>query len=317
MFFPIQEDFSAGQISSRLFGKTNSPWYKKGVAYSENWLHLPQGPIRLRAGSQFLILAHANGPIRLIPFNLAVGQDYCLELGPGYVRVLSESGPLQEQGPETVVNGSFTAGMVPWVTTAGAIPGSVVYTFNGSTQQVVMTTWQNITIQVPNGHGGFMPYHQPPPSQPHFQQTITGIAAGNYDFSYGFGIGTTVTVKITDIASSSVIYTNTGSNITVTSVAVTIGASGVIIEFLGQAGGVYDQSAVVQGPISFRATGGGPALITGLPWTAAMLPYIQYAQDVSQGMFLVHPLLPPYQIQYDTTTGAFTAVDVAIYYQGF
>jgi hypothetical protein len=306
VFFPIQEDFSAGEISSRLFGKTNSPIYKKGVAFSENWLHLPQGPIRLRSGSRFLASAYENGPIRLIPFNLAYGQDYCLELGPGYCRVLSQAGVVQEEGPENVINGNFN-GQTPWVTHVSGI--EVSYAFNASTQQCVFTTYPDTPYQTPNGHGGYITHFPPPPIAPYIKQTLP-VAAGTYNFSFGLGVGAAVTVTVTDITSSTIVYTFTGSNTTELASVVVPGSAGVIIEFAGAAG-LYSTTWIVQGPISFRETGGGPALITGLPWTAAMLPFIQYAQDVSQGLFLVHPQMEPYQIQYDTLTGAFTAAPVA------
>jgi hypothetical protein len=46
----------------------------------------------------------------------------------------------------------------------------------------------------------------------------------------------------------------------------------------------------------------GAAVLTGLPWTDAMLPAIQYAQDIHYGMVLVHPNMPPQQVLFTGAT---------------
>lgn len=53
-FAPIQQDFSAGELSERLWGQVASDAYKQGLALAANCLPTQQGSVASRAGGQLL-----------------------------------------------------------------------------------------------------------------------------------------------------------------------------------------------------------------------------------------------------------------------
>lgn len=311
MFFPIQESFAGGEISPRMYGRGDTPQYKKGVAYSENWVHLPQGPLRLRGGSQFLANAFINAPFRVIPFNLQQQQDYCAELGAGYIRILNLNGPIPAEGPELVVNGSFAFGSSGWVT-ANHI--GCQYDFVGAMQFCDISTWND---EPPNPGPPFRPGHTVlPPGIPSLQQNFSNTVVPNGAYFFSFGVAEfgpfTFQVRVHDIGAGVDVYTqSTGGTYVNVPIVITGGAGCYIICESTSPTGTKGLSIVFQGPISFRSQSGTPALITGMPWTAAMLRGIQYVQDVKEGLFLVHPQMTPMQVKYDNTTNAFTCAPVA------
>jgi hypothetical protein len=53
-FAPIQQDFSGGELSKRLWGQVASDAYKSGLALSENFLATQQGSIASRSGAKLV-----------------------------------------------------------------------------------------------------------------------------------------------------------------------------------------------------------------------------------------------------------------------
>ena len=87
-FSPMQGDFSGGEFSPLMFGRTDTPRYKTGLARCENFIPTIQGPATRRAGTQYVAKAkpyYYQTP-RLIPFKYSITQDYMLEFGDYYVR---------------------------------------------------------------------------------------------------------------------------------------------------------------------------------------------------------------------------------------
>lgn len=89
---PIQESFSAGEISRNVRGRVSSEVYKNGLAEARNWMPIVQGPIRLRNGSKFLNTVDpsnwvsgslSNAGIRTFTFRRGLGSDVLIEIGEG------------------------------------------------------------------------------------------------------------------------------------------------------------------------------------------------------------------------------------------
>lgn len=95
----LQNDFSAGIISSKLIGKYNSSIYQNSLLKLENFSIMPQGGITRRPCTKLV-----NNPLhsqtdaqsslvgkRLIPFGISENENYILEFGASnstqYVRV--------------------------------------------------------------------------------------------------------------------------------------------------------------------------------------------------------------------------------------
>lgn len=85
----IQRGFGAGEITPSLFARTDLNQYAMGSRKLENFIVLPQGAVRTRAGFRFVGQAiNSNLPVRLIPFRYSSEQTYALEFGDKTLRII-------------------------------------------------------------------------------------------------------------------------------------------------------------------------------------------------------------------------------------
>ena len=96
---PTFSNFTAGELSPRLDGRTDLAKYFNGVKTMQNLLVHPHGGASRRPGTRFVreVKSSANNA-RLIPFEFNVTQAYVLEFGDEYFRIHKDGG--------TVVDGS-------------------------------------------------------------------------------------------------------------------------------------------------------------------------------------------------------------------
>jgi hypothetical protein len=165
---PIQSSFASGELSPLLAGHAGSEVAGRGLSLCENFQVLPQGPIRLRAGSVFA--GEEDAKPRLIPFRVSgESEDYVLALSDGKVRVYSRAtGTLVPIAAPIVrsdyVNESGAPGLLEDYVTG---PGNPFLQFNfavvaGHSYRVVAlarrTTGYAGTLDfVPGGAGAFVP----------------------------------------------------------------------------------------------------------------------------------------------------------------
>ena len=91
----IQVSFAGGIISPQMFGRKDDLKYQNGLEECENFVVLPQGPIRNRPGFEFVNeCGDESHPVRLIPFTYSAGQTMVIELGHRYARFHSFGGTL-------------------------------------------------------------------------------------------------------------------------------------------------------------------------------------------------------------------------------
>ena len=77
-----QTNFTAGELSQRVFGRTDLVRYKNGAKVLENWLPMRQGGIIRRSGTRFVREVQTSTlKTRLIPFEFNSAQTYALEFG--------------------------------------------------------------------------------------------------------------------------------------------------------------------------------------------------------------------------------------------
>jgi len=79
---PFQSNFTAGELSPKLFGQIDFKKYANGLETLENMTVFPQGGATRRYGTRYV------GPVkdhtkttRLIPFEFNVEQAYMLDFG--------------------------------------------------------------------------------------------------------------------------------------------------------------------------------------------------------------------------------------------
>jgi hypothetical protein len=94
---PIKTNFTAGELSPRLFGRVDVSRYLNGAALLENFIVLPHGGIIGRPGSRFSAEVKDSSKItRLLSFEFNETDSYIMEFGDLYVRFYANDGAILE-----------------------------------------------------------------------------------------------------------------------------------------------------------------------------------------------------------------------------
>lgn len=89
----LQKGFGAGEITSSLFSRSDLEQYKMGATKIKNFVVLPQGAMRTRAGFRYVGTAlNSTKPVKLIPFRYSSEQTFILEFGDHTLRVINDGG---------------------------------------------------------------------------------------------------------------------------------------------------------------------------------------------------------------------------------
>jgi hypothetical protein len=88
-----KQNFTAGEMSPRLFGRTDLGRYDNGAQIIQNFLVQPHGGLTRRPGTRFVreVKTSAN-KTRLVAFQFNVEQAYVLEFGNTYFRIYKDGG---------------------------------------------------------------------------------------------------------------------------------------------------------------------------------------------------------------------------------
>lgn len=98
----VQTNFTAGELSPRMLGRTDIVRYNNGALRMENVLCLIHGGAVRRPGLQYLAAAkYHETPSRLIPYVFNIEQAYQLELSDQFMRVFTQDGAMVETAPDT------------------------------------------------------------------------------------------------------------------------------------------------------------------------------------------------------------------------
>lgn len=109
---PYQADFSAGELSPKLWGRIDLDQYYSGASELLNFTVLPYGPITRRAGTRFVTTAPESAAIRLIPFIYSVNQSVVIELTNEKARFFYNGGLILDGGVPYEIETSWTADML-------------------------------------------------------------------------------------------------------------------------------------------------------------------------------------------------------------
>ena len=92
-------NFTAGELSPRLDGRTDVNKYFNGCSRLENFIIHPHGGASRRPGTKFIAsVKTAANATRLIPFEFSVTQTYVLEFGHNYFRIYKDGGQVVSSG---------------------------------------------------------------------------------------------------------------------------------------------------------------------------------------------------------------------------
>jgi hypothetical protein len=270
---PIQTSFAGGELSPRLRGRFDTDIYAKALALARNWEPTPQGSIRTRPGTRHLSpIATAIGA-RLVPFKVAGGQDYILELGNQTLRIYDSTGRVQADGASLLLNGTFLSNLASWT--------------------VVNVTWSSLyggSALISNGSGNRL-----------HQDVNTGAAANFRVRVTRHNPGPAGTWRVTSLDEATVYGSGSialGSNTGV--VAVPNGPVRIILSQVS--GNIWVDD------VEFRLTGADVTAAT--PWTLAQLADVQFVHDTAANkMYFAHPNAAPRELIYvDALTWTFQSL---------
>ena len=89
-------NFTSGELSPRLDGRTDLTKYPAGCKTLENMVIYPHGAAARRPGTQFISeVKTSSNKTRLIPFEFSTTQTYILEFGNQYMRVYKDKGRVE------------------------------------------------------------------------------------------------------------------------------------------------------------------------------------------------------------------------------
>ena len=153
-------NFTAGELSPRLDGRTDFNKYFNGSKTLENMVVHPHGAASRRPGSYFIHeVKTSSAKTRLIPFEFSTTQTYIMEFGNQYIRFFKDNGIITES--DKTISGATQAN--PGVITATShgysngdhvIITSVVgmTELNGKTFKVANKTTNTFEIQDVDGN---------------------------------------------------------------------------------------------------------------------------------------------------------------------
>jgi len=95
-------NFTGGELSPRLDGRTDITKYSSGCSTLENLVVYPHGAAARRPGTTFVAeVADSDNKTRLIPFEFSTTQTYMLEFSNLKIRFYKDNGSILE-GDKTI-----------------------------------------------------------------------------------------------------------------------------------------------------------------------------------------------------------------------
>lgn len=95
--YPIQTNFTAGEVSPLIRGRVDLDKYFNGVEILENFIVRPQGGIFRRSGTRFVAeVKDSNKSVILQEFEFSTIQAYILEFGDLYMRIYRDGGVVED-----------------------------------------------------------------------------------------------------------------------------------------------------------------------------------------------------------------------------
>ena len=152
-------NFTAGELSPRLDGRTDLGKYFNGCKTLENMVVHPHGAATRRPGTKFIHeVKTSSAQTRLIPFEFSTTQTYIMEFGHQYIRFFKDNGIITESNK--TISGATQAN--PIVITSNShgysngdyviISGVVGMTeLNGKTFKVADKTTNTFELQTVDG----------------------------------------------------------------------------------------------------------------------------------------------------------------------
>lgn len=96
---PLLSNFTAGELSPLLDGRTDISRYYNGAKTLENYIPLPQGGLKRRPGTYYVAATKSSSKLsRLMRFQFSTTQAYQIEAGDRYMRFYANHGQILSSG---------------------------------------------------------------------------------------------------------------------------------------------------------------------------------------------------------------------------
>lgn len=158
---PLVPSFNAGELSPRLWARTDFSKYAAGLETVENLIPLSEGGLMRRSGTRYVAEIKSSAVKgRLKRFEFSTTQAYMLELGATAMRFYRYQGQITVANTDAAIsNGTFTSNITGWDDVSGGggsishdstngqlnlIPGGTAGTDIGAAEQDVTTTSTNV-----------------------------------------------------------------------------------------------------------------------------------------------------------------------------
>lgn len=168
---PLQVSFSAGELSPRLYARTDARGYREGARVMRNMIPLSQGPSVRRPGTFTRQVVNNVQNVRLIPFPVTVDVGYILAFYGNSMIIFNEFGETVK--PQKVLNPRFQLLGANWTAFVGSPPQAGVVTFSIGNASL-----------------------NPTPTNPAaIRQNITGLTAGQVYTFTAYGTATNFRIR--------------------------------------------------------------------------------------------------------------------------
>lgn len=283
----LSNNFVAGELSPRMYSRSDLPEYGKGLARCQNFITLIQGGLQYRPGTVIVGQTRLNQAAYLIPFQFSDQQSYLIEATPLVFRFYANGGLLY--------NGSAVIQAIA-PSNGGAIFGSNIHGF---------TVGQHVTLA--GLQGGFAVLNNQPyliastPSTNKFTlSTLAGapITARGLGCYSGGGVANVVTALTGITNANPGVITSAGHGLTngkqillngIVGMTRLNGNSFIVAGATTNTFTLTDLQGNAVNTTTYGAyvSGGNFSVVYELttPYTADDLPFLQYAQD-SNTMYL-------------------------------
>lgn len=184
-----------GEISPLMYGRTDLPTYKKGVARAQNFHTIPQGPGVYRSGFKYVHHTRRNNKAVFIPFQFNDTQAYLIEATNQYFRFYKDEAIITE-APKTITGITRANPAVVTSVAHGYTTGDEVFIndvngmtqLNGKSYVVTVLTADTYSLATADGWGtpinstGFTAYVSGGTSSkvyeiptPYFEADVSGL----------------------------------------------------------------------------------------------------------------------------------------------
>ena len=152
-------NFTGGEISPRLEGRTDLAIYNNSAKELNNFLIHPHGGVSRRPGTEFISRVHDQTKYtRLIPFEFSTVQTYVLEFATGKIRFYRNQAPIYES-TKTISGATQANPCVVTATSHGYSNGDFIYIdavvgmteLNGRRYKVANKTTNTFELQDEDG----------------------------------------------------------------------------------------------------------------------------------------------------------------------